>query len=356
MKGLVLSGGTGTRLQPFTWSTPKQLIPVANRPLLSYVLFALRRAGITQAGIITGDEGMLHIPEKLQRQVPSGLELTYIRQSGPHGLAHAVKAARPFVGDDDFIMVLGDNLFDRDLGETVAAFKQTEADALIFLTPVSNPRRYGVAEVKDGQVISLEEKPKLPRSNLAIMGIYLLTSKIFTAIEHTRPSARGELEITDALQVLQYMGGRIIPYYYTGWWLDVGEPEDVLAANRKILDLMQAGCKDIPPIRDSVTSAEGCIISPSSRVLQCELRGPLVIGANCSVKNAVVGPYCAIGSGSIVENTQVEDSILCGDVVLRNLDRILQGSIVGEKARILGRSRPETGISCLLGAGSRIKI
>ncbi|MEW5920297.1 MAG: glucose-1-phosphate thymidylyltransferase [Bacillota bacterium] len=356
MKGLVLSGGKGTRLQPFTWSTPKHLIPVANRPVLSYIFFALHEVGITRAGIITGEEGLVRIPAKMQQETPPSLELTYIRQAVPLGLAHAVQTARPFLGDEDFIMVLGDNIFDQSLREGVAIFKQTGADALIFLAPVNDPRRYGIAEVKDGRVIALEEKPLLPRSNLAIMGIYLLSKKIFAAIERIRPSARGELEITDALQELLHMGGKIVPYHYSGWWLDVGKPEDVLTANRKILDLMHTGNRIIKPGKDCIPLAGGCIVSPSARMTQSKLRGPLIIGDKCRVTNAFIGPYCAIGSGSVVENARVEESILCEDVVLRNLSKTLKKSIIGENARVFGQSRIKDGISLLLGAGSCITL
>jgi glucose-1-phosphate thymidylyltransferase len=340
MKGLVLSGGTGTRLQPFTLSMPKQLIPVANRPVLSYILYALRAVGITEAGIITGDEGLARIPTGLRGETPPSLELTYIRQAVPLGLAHAVQTARPFLGDDDFIMVLGDNLFDRDLSEGMEIFKCTKADALLYLTPVADPYRYGIAEVKDGRIISLVEKPTTPRSNLAIMGIYLLSSKIFAAIARTRPSARGELEITDALQELLSMGGKIVPCLYDGWWLDVGKAEDVLAANRKVLDLLQA--------------ADSCAVAPSAIVTNSTLRGPLIIGEGCRISNAILGPYCSIGRSSEVSDARLEDCILCEQVVVRNLRSLLRRSIIGEKAAISGRDGEEKEVNLLLGAASEL--
>ncbi len=345
MKGLVLSGGTGTRLQPFTWSTPKQLIPIANRPLLSFILWALQKVGITQTGIITGDEGLVQIPQKLRGETPPALELTYIRQAGALGLAHAVKTARSFLGDDDFMMVLGDNIFDLGLGEAVDVFEQTGADALLFLTPVDDPQRYGIAEVRDGRIISLMEKPATPRSNLAIMGIYLLSKAIFPAIDRTRPSARGELEITDALQELLNMGGKIVPYLYPGWWLDVGKPEDVLAANRKMLDLLFA---NVP--------SDGCSVALSSSVTDSKLRGPLIIGEGCRISNAVIGPYCAIGRGSVIENARVMESVVCEEVVIQNLKVKLCKSIIAENARIQGQSQGEKAVTMLLGAGSSILL
>ncbi len=343
MKGLVLSGGTGTRLQPFTWSTPKQLIPVANRPLLSFILWALQKVGIAQAGIITGDEGLERIPHKLEGQIPPALELTYIRQVGPLGLAHAVKTAHSFLGEDDFMMVLGDNIFDLSLGEAVAVFKQTGADALLFLTPVDDPQRYGIAEVRDGQILSLVEKPVTPRSNLAIMGIYLLSKAIFPAIDRTRPSARGELEITDALQELLNMGGKIVPYLYRGWWLDVGKPEDVLAANRKMLDLLLG-----------TVPADNCSVGLSSSVTDSTLRGPLIIGEGCRITNAILGPYCAIGRGSVIENARIMESVVCEDVEICNLEAQLYKSIIAENARIQGQSEGGANVRLLLGAGSSI--
>lgn len=357
MKGLVLSGGTGTRLQPFSLSMPKQLIPVANRPVLSYILFALRTVGITEAGIITGDEGLARIPAGLRGDTPPSLELTYIRQAVPLGLAHAVQTARPFLGDDDFIMVLGDNIFDRDLSEGVEIFKCTKADALLYLTPVADPCRYGIAEVKDGRIISLVEKPAMPRSNLAIMGIYLLSSKIFAAIARTRPSARGELEITDALQELLCMGGKIVPCLYDGWWLDVGKAEDVLAANRRILDLLRAAEKGrMPAWTDVALAADGCAVASSAVVTNSTLRGPLIIGEGCRISNAVLGPYCSIGRSSEVSDARLEDCILCEQVVVRNLKPLLRRSIIGEKAVISGRRGEEKEVSLLLGSASEIII
>jgi glucose-1-phosphate thymidylyltransferase len=345
MKGLVLSGGTGTRMQPFTWSKPKQLIPVANRPLLGFIMSALQKAGITHTGIIIGNKGMEQIPQMLEGETPPTLEVTYIRQKGALGLAHAVKTARPFLGDDDFMLVLGDNIFDLGLSEAVDVFKQTEADALLFLTPVDDPQRYGIAEVRDGRIISLVEKPVTPHSNLAIMGIYLLNKAIFPAIDRTRPSARGELEITDALQELLNMGGKIVTYLYRGWWLDVGEPEDVLAANRKMLDLLLGA---VP--------GNNCSVAPSARVTGSTLRGPLIIGEGCCITNAVLGPYCAIGRRSVIENARIMESVVCEDVVIQNLKARLCKSIIAENARIQGQSKDGENMNLLLGAGSTIVL
>lgn len=346
MKGLILSGGTGTRLQPFTWSTPKQLIPVANRPLLSYVLWALQKAGIMHTAIITGDDGLERIPVKLKGNTPPSLDITYIRQAEPLGLAHAVKTARSFLINDDFIMVLGDNIFDLDLHEAVNIFKQTGADALLFLTPVNDPCRYGIAEVQGSRIVSLEEKPVLPRSNLAIMGIYLLTEAIFTAIERISPSSRGELEITDALQELLKIGGKIVPYLYPGWWLDVGKPDDVLAANRKMLDLL--------PVKTG--STDKCNVALTAYVTGSNLRPPLVIGESCRIINADLGPYCAIGSGSVIENARVMESVVCEDVVIRNIKGKLFRSIIAEKACIQGKLQNNDNLTLLLGAGSVILL
>lgn len=356
MKGLVLSGGTGTRLQPFTLSMPKQLIPVANRPVLSYILLAMADIGIAQTGIITSEEGMERIPLKLAQATPSTMELTYIKQSAPLGLAHAVKTARPFLGDDDFIMVLGDNIFDRGFADALHIFKQTKADALIYLTPVDDPWRFGIAEVRNGRVCSLEEKPAVPRSNLAIMGIYLFTGSVFEAIGRIQPSARGELEITDALQELLQLGGKVVPYHYPGWWHDVGTPEDVLAANRKILDLLQGNNIFIPPGKGVFKDGANCSIASSAVLSHTRLEGPLIIGEGCRISNSYLGPYSAIGRGSIIDHARISECILCEGAEISNLKAMLWRSIIAENARVLGDDGEKGTFKLMLGAASTVRI
>ncbi|RJX29139.1 MAG: glucose-1-phosphate thymidylyltransferase [Dethiobacter sp.] len=351
IKGLILCGGSGSRLLPFTFSLPKQLIPVANKPVLCYIMEAFKKAGIEEIGIIVGDKEEI-IREKLKDPAPAGLNLTYIKQAKPLGLAHAVQTAQPFLKDSDFIMILGDNLFGQSLEEALSIFGEQEADALVFLTPVDDPRRYGIAEVENGQVISLREKPLVPRSNLAIMGIYIFRKNIFAAIERIVPSWRGELEITDALQELINMGGKVLSYMFPGWWMDIGKPEDVLEANRKILNLLTAPENSFGNAR---VVAPLCLAAPSAFIEGSKLKGPLIIGEGCRITGSEIGPYSSIGPGSILEDAILENSVLFERVKIQGLKDPIRDSIIGQDAIIL-RGQEKKSKSFLLGAGSLLSI
>ncbi|NLX92059.1 MAG: glucose-1-phosphate thymidylyltransferase [Firmicutes bacterium] len=355
MKGLILSGGTGSRLQPLTHTLPKQLIPIANRPVLCYIIDALQHAGIDEIGIIVSDKKEL-IKKKIEKEHLPGVKLTYIVQDAPLGLAHAVKTARPFLGKSDFVMVLGDNLFEEGLDKALKIFAEGRFDAVVFLIPVDEPQRFGVAEVKDGRIISLAEKPANPRSNLAIMGIYIFRETIFPAIDRISFSERGELEITDAIQQLINMGGRVAPYMFSGWWLDIGRPKDVLAANRMMLSsLSRKSKKGLFTERLS----QNCFVTPSSLISGSILQGPLIIGENCRVADSYIGPFTSIGNGSFVEGSALEGSILLENVSIRRVEGIILNSIVGEETEISGRDSLQNGMKSktfLLGAKSRIYL
>jgi len=355
MKGLILSGGTGSRLQPLTHTLPKQLIPIANRPVLCYIIDALQHAGIDEIGIIVSDKKEL-IKKKIEKEHLPGVKLTYIVQDAPLGLAHAVKTARPFLGKSDFVMVLGDNLFEEGLDKALKIFAEGRFDAVVFLIPVDEPQRFGVAEVKDGRIISLAEKPANPRSNLAIMGIYIFRETIFPAINRISFSERGELEITDAIQQLINMGGRVATYMFSGWWLDIGRPEDVLAANRMMLSsLSRKSKKGLFTERLS----QNCFVTPSSLISGSILQGPLIIGENCRVADSYIGPFTSIGNGSFVEGSALEGSILLENVSIRRVEGIILNSIVGEGTEISGRDSLQNGMKSktfLLGAKSRIYL
>ncbi|MGI6308667.1 MAG: glucose-1-phosphate thymidylyltransferase [Dethiobacteria bacterium] len=359
MKGLILCGGSGTRLSPFTFALPKQLLPVANKPLLCYILDALEQAGLREIGMIVGERGGI-IKNRLKEWVPPGLRLTYILQAEPLGLAHAVQTARPFLKGDDFMMILGDNLFDRALEEARHIFEQQKAEALIFLTPVADPRRYGIVEVKGSQIISLAEKPLDPRSNLAIMGIYLFKEAIFAAIERIAPSRRGELEITDAIQELIHLGGKVVPYMYPGRWMDIGRPEDLLAANREMLNLLtrpetknrDAGVGNSP---GGLVEGSLSLVAPSALIAGSRLQGPLVIGEGCRITGSVLGPYTALGDGSVLEDSYVENCVIFENVIIRSLKTPLRNSIIGQGAKICGGGQ-RSAKSFWLGAGSFLNL
>lgn len=359
MKGLILCGGSGTRLSPFTFALPKQLLPVANKPILCYILEALQQAGLREIGIVTGKRGEI-FRERLKAQIPPDLKLTYILQAEPLGLAHAVQTARPFLKGDDFMVILGDNLFDRGLAEARYIFERQKADALIFLTPVTDPRRYGIAEVKDDKIISLAEKPLHPRSNLAIMGIYLFKEAIFAAIERIVPSRRGELEITDAIQELIHLGGKVVPYMYPGRWMDIGRPEDLLLANREILNLLtrpeakrwEAGAGSSP---DGLVEGPPALVAPSALIAGSKLQGPLVIGERCRITGSFLGPYIVLGDGSVLEDSYVENCVIFENVTIRGLKTPLRNSIIGQGAKICGGEQ-KGGKTFWLGAGSFLSL
>jgi glucose-1-phosphate thymidylyltransferase len=354
MKGLVLCGGSGTRLVPFTFSIPKQLIPVANRPVLCYVLDAFKKAGIKEIGVIIGERGEM-FREKLEDLAPSGLHLTYIKQAKPLGLAHAVQTAQPFLKGSDFMMILGDNLFVQDLEGALCIFKEQHADSLISLTPVDEPQRYGIAEVQQGKIISLREKPCAPRSNLAVMGIYIFKSTIFTAIERIVPSWRGELEITDAIQELINMGGKVIPYLFPGWWIDMGTPEDVLEANKTVLALLTGSGTLSKKEAFSSTAPPLCLVALSASIKGSKLRGPLLIGKGCHVAGSEIGPYVSIGPGCHVEGSIVENSVLLERVTIKGLKTSLKDSIIGPDSVIVQGKRSGTQ-SFLVGSSSFLRL
>lgn len=339
MKGLILSGGLGTRLIPFTFALPKQLIPVANKPVLWYILDAFNKIGIKEIGIVVGENKEV-IETRMNEVIQHDLKLQYIVQKKPLGIAHAVKTARSFLQKSDFVMILGDNLFDESLQGALNIFFEKKADALIFLTPVRDPRRYGIAEVREGQIISLKEKPAHSRSNLAVMGIYFFKNSIFSAIERTAVSWRGELEITDAMQELINTGGKVVPYMYPGWWMDIGRPEDVLKANRLLLNLL--------------TSDSSCLVAPTAAVSGSTLKGPLIIGENCSIADSVIGPYTSVGNGSTIEGFSVENSVLFEKVMIQGFKGTIRDSIIGQSTAIYQDMSGKNVKRFFLGAGSTL--
>jgi glucose-1-phosphate thymidylyltransferase len=330
LKGLVLSGGAGTRLRPITHTSAKQLVPVANRPVLFYGLEALRDAGVTDIGIIVGDT-QAEIEAAVGDGSALGVRVTYIRQEAPLGLAHAVLTAEAFLGESPFVMYLGDNLLRDGITALVERFRAGESDAMILLQRVPDPESYGVAELEDGRVVRLVEKPAQPRSDLALVGVYMFTRAILDSAKAIRPSRRGELEITDAIQHLIDRGLAVEPHEVTGWWKDTGRLEDMLEANRLVLDVLE------PRIEGEVVDStlEGrVVLEAGARLVRSSVRGPAIIGAGALVESAYVGPYTAISPGVVVRRAEVEHSILLGDSRVEDLDARVESSLIGRGAVI----------------------
>ncbi len=331
LKGLILSGGAGTRLRPITHTSAKQLVPVANKPVLFYGIEALVDAGVTEIGIViapqTGDE----IRAAVGDGSAFGASVTYIPQAEPLGLAHAVLTAEEFIGQDSFVMYLGDNLLRDGIKGLVEAFRNNEPDALILLTHVLDPEHYGVAELDGERIVRLVEKPKDPPSDLALVGVYMFTPEVFAAAKAIKPSARGELEITDTIQHLIDTGHTVEQHRVRGWWKDTGQLADMLEANRLVLE-------DIEPSLDGEvvdSKVEGrVVIEAGARVERSTVRGPAVIGAGSTVTDSFIGPYTAIGDDCVVKHSEVEHSILLTGSTISELPSRMEASLLGRNVRI----------------------
>jgi glucose-1-phosphate thymidylyltransferase len=353
MKGLILSGGAGTRLRPITHTSAKQLVPVANRPVLFYAIQAMADAGIEDVGIIIAPETGDEIREVAGRGERFGVRITYILQDEPAGLAHAVLTAEPFLGDAPFVMYLGDNLLQGGIGDLVHAFNENAPDALILLTAVPDPENYGVAELENGAVTRLVEKPAQPRSDLALVGVYMFTACVHEAARAIKPSARGELEITDAIQHLVDTGRRVDPHIVKGWWKDTGRLDDMLAANRLVLDTITTRLDG--ELADS--RADGrVIVEAGARLERSSVRGPAIIGAGARLTDCYIGPYTAVGDGCVIVNAEVEHSILLSGCEVRDLDGRMESSLLGRNVKIGRGARQPRAYRFMVGDNSEIGI
>jgi glucose-1-phosphate thymidylyltransferase len=331
LKGLILSGGRGTRLAPITHTSAKQLVPVANKPVLFYGIEAMAQAGIEDVGVIIAPQTGAEIKTAAGDGSSFGVRLTYIVQDEPLGLAHAVLTARPFLGDSPFVMYLGDNILQGGITGLVESFRAHEPDALILLTPVADPRNYGVAELRDGAVVRLLEKPPQPKTDLALVGVYMFMPAIHAAAESISPSARGELEITEAIQQLVDRGLRVEPHIVKGWWKDTGRLDDLLAANRLVLDTIEARIEG--ELVESQVDGR-VVVEHGAHLRRCAVRGPAVIGARASLTDCYVGPYTAVGERCTIENAEVEHSILLTGSSVNGLAGRMESSLLGKGARI----------------------
>ena len=322
MKGIILHGGHGTRLRPLTHTGPKQLLKIANKPMSQYVLEDLRDAGIKDIAIIIGDV----YPEKVKEFYGNGekfnVNLTYIYQDNPKGIAHAISLCRDFIGDEKFVVYLGDNILRTGLLSYVQKFETTSDDALILLSEVDNPSQFGVVKIVDNKILEIIEKPKHPPSNFVVIGIYFLTPKIFEIIEKLKPSWRGELEITEALQLLMQNNSKIIHDYVTGWWKDTGTPKDILHANQLILESMVQNNNDI-------FVGKNCIIDPT-----CEVIGPVIIDDHCVIKSSTkLGPNVSIGKNTTLEKCEINNSIVMDNCIIDAPIKITE-SIIADNTEI----------------------
>jgi glucose-1-phosphate thymidylyltransferase len=353
LKGLILSGGRGTRLRPITYTSAKQLVPVANKPVLFYGIEAMARAGIEEVGIIIAPETGGEVQTAAGDGSKFGLRITYILQDEPLGLAHAVLTAERFLDGSPFVMYLGDNLLQGGIDDLVAAFRSNEPDALILLTPVADPENYGVAELDGDSVVQLLEKPAKPKTDLALVGVYMFTSCVHDAARAIRPSDRGELEITDAIQHLVDSSRRVEPHIVRGWWKDTGRLEDMLAANRLVLDTIERRIDG--ELIDSQVDGR-VVIEAGARLERSSVRGPAIIGAGARLTDCYVGPYTAVGDECTIDRAEVEHSILLAGASVRDLNGRMESSLLGRNVKIARDDRQPRAYRFLVGDNSEISI
>ncbi|HEV2775385.1 MAG TPA: glucose-1-phosphate thymidylyltransferase [Solirubrobacteraceae bacterium] len=353
MKGLILSGGKGTRLRPITHTSAKQLVPVANKPVLFYGIEAMAAAGIVDVGIIIAPETGDEIRAAAGDGSRFGVAITYVEQDSPLGLAHASLTAEAYLDGDPFVMYLGDNLLQGGITELVASFRASGPDALILLTPVDDPQNYGVAELEGDRVVRLVEKPADPATDLALVGVYMFTAGIHDAARAIEPSNRGELEITDAIQYLVDEGRRVEPHIVRGWWKDTGRLEDMLEANRLVLDRIE-------PRVDGELLDSQCdgrvVVEAGARLERTTVRGPAIIGAGAHIADAYIGPYTSIGEGCIITDAEVEHSILLECSQVTNLEGRMESSLLGRNVKIARGVRQPRAYRFMVGDNSEIGI
>jgi len=354
MKGLILSGGKGTRLYPITYTSAKQLVPVANKPVLFRVIEAIAEAGITEIGIVVGDTA----PE-IREAVGDGsrwhVQVTYIPQTAPLGLAHAVKISQDFLGNDRFVMFLGDNVIQGGISDLIRQFDTSSYNCQIVLKKVERPEQYGVAELNpDGSIRRLVEKPREPKSDLALVGIYMFDSHVFEAVDAITPSWRGELEITDAIQCMVDKKYRVHPYVHEGWWIDTGAPGDMLDANRLVLQEMSSSVQGWVD-RDSKLSGL-VVIETGAEIVNSVIRGPAIIGENTRIINSYIGPFTSIYHHAVVENSEIEHSIVLEHSRIDSIPQRIEDSLIGRNVIISRAPLKPKAFKFTLGDNSRVGI
>ena len=353
MKGLILSGGKGTRLRPLTYTRAKQLVPVANKPVLFYGIETLAEAGIREIGIVVGDT-RAEIEDAVGDGSAWDVSVTYIDQDAPRGLAHAVLISEDFIGDEPFVMYLGDNLLAKGIVPFVKEFVETEPAAQILLTHVPDPEQFGVAELDGKRVIRLVEKPAEPKSDLALVGVYMFSSAVFDSVKRITPSCRNELEITDAIQDLIDQGLTVRPHIVEGWWKDTGKLEDMLDANRLILETID---RRIEGQVDATSRVEGkVIIEPGAIIEDSVVRGPAIIGKDARISKSYIGPFTAIMSGVEIRGTEIEHSIVMDGSRITDLSNRVTDSLIGRNVQIFRQPVKPSAYRFMLGDNSEVGI
>ncbi|MGH2448869.1 MAG: glucose-1-phosphate thymidylyltransferase [Chloroflexota bacterium] len=353
LKGLILSGGKGTRLLPLTYSGAKQLVPLANKPVLFYVIEDLVAAGIDDIGIVVGDTA-----DQIRGAVGDGesfgCRVTYIRQDRPGGLAHAVKAARDFLGDSRFVMYLGDNFIEGGITRYVKEFHNSDAAAHLLLYHVPNPQDFGVASIEGDRIVALEEKPALPQSDLALVGIYLFDKRIHQATDAIEPSGRGELEITDAISWLLASNHDVRPHVLDGWWIDTGKMEDMLNANRLVLQDIRRRIDGL--VAEDCTLQGNVVVERGARVVASTLRGPLIIGSGATIENAYVGPFTAIGRECVIKDSEIEHTIVMERSRIVDVPYRIEDSLIGREVTVARSPSKPKAYKMMLGDHSKVGI
>ncbi|MCM8813992.1 MAG: glucose-1-phosphate thymidylyltransferase [Candidatus Omnitrophica bacterium] len=358
MKGLILCGGKGTRLRPLTYTRSKPLLPIANKPIVEYVLRHIHQAGITDIGIVINPTIEEEFKNYFQShpQVRAGqIHITLIMQEKPLGLAHAVKTAQPFLGGDDFLLYLGDNILEQGPAEAVAEFKRQQLDALIFLKEVPEPQAFGVAVLDEqAKVVQVIEKPQQPPSHTVLVGVYLFSAKIFEAIDSLKPSWRGEYEITDAIQHLIDRQAKVQGKVLAGWWLDTGKKDDILSANSTVLDAFAV--QDIRGEVDKQSKISGRVaIGAGSVIINSTIRGPAVIGEQVRIENSFIGPYTSIGDKSQIFDSGIEHAVILNGVYVQAISR-LEDSLIGEDTRVVKSQNKQLTLRLMIGDSATVEI
>ena len=353
MKGLILSGGKGTRLRPLTYTSAKQLVPVANKPVLFYGIEAIAEAGIRDIGIVVGDT-QAEIRAAVGDGSRWGVRVQYIEQDAPRGLAHAVKISRDYIGDETFVMYLGDNLLNKGITQFVREFETQKPAAQILLTRVADPQMFGVAQLEHGKVVRLVEKPKEPIGDLALVGVYMFGPEVFESVNRITPSFRNELEITDAIQDLIDRGLTVRPHIVEGWWKDTGKLEDMLEANRLILETFE---RRVEGTVDADSRVEGKVVIEKGAVIErSTIRGPAIIGCGARIVHAYVGPFTSIGNGVEITGSEIEHSIVLEGSCVRDLANRVIDSLIGRNVRIWREPVKPSAYRFMLGDNSEVGI
>ncbi len=353
MKAIIPCAGRGKRLRPLTFTNAKPLIRIANKPIVVYAIEKLKRVGITEIGIVVSSNTK-DMEQVLKDGSHLGVNITYIMQDEPKGIAHTIKVSQEFLGDDSFVMCLGDNLLEEGLEGAVDKFKQNKADALMCVYPTDKPELYGIVVIENEKIVKIIEKPKDPPSNLAAVGVYVFNLKVHKVVDNLKPSARGELEISDTLQGLIDSGNFVEHHVLKGWWIDAGNPDDMIEANRLVLQSIETNIQGKvdgeSQMRGNIVIGDGSVIENST------IRGPVIIGKNCTVRNAYIGSFTSLGDNSTLENCEVEYSVIMENCNINNVEDLIGHSIFGRNVTITSRKRRPKSYKLVLSDESEVEL